>query len=567
MDSVFYERLRGFGDSLALVDADGRSWDYATLSARADQARQALGGVRRLVFLEAPSRSEMVAAYLGCLAGHHPVYLFHPSDREKTLALAEKYRPNAIIDFANGEWNIDWRHRDAIELHPDLRLLLSTSGSTGSAKFVKLSQKNIHANAESIAQYLQLTASERAITVLKLHYSYGMSVLNSHLVRGGALILNEASVTEPQFWQAFRTYGATSFAGVPYTFETLQRMDVPYGELKTLRYATQAGGRLAPELVRDYAERFNRYGWRFYVMYGQTEAAPRIAYLPPDKTAAFPHCIGIPIPGGEIVLLDEAGEPVAAADTPGQLSYRGPNVMMGYAETTADLASDETPAQLLTGDIACRNSEGLFYIVGRSARFVKPFGVRVNLDEVEADFRKWEPNSVCTGDDNGIVIAIVKDSAEDRAAAIAALAARCNLAEFVFSIAEFDELPRLGNGKYDYQAILAAGRNTVSVTAPRPDRMPAWRLPLEFCRAFFFEAAKILGLAKSGWEGVAEIFRALLGKRQVADGDSFTSLGGDSLSYVQVTLALEEYLGRIPAGWEQMSVAELEQSKADEAVI
>jgi len=564
----FWERLAEFAAAPALVEADGGVVSYADLGRAAEAFAETLGPQRRLVFLEMPNRKEALAAYLGCLLKGHAVHPYSDADREKLRKLIDIYRPNVIVDFSNGGIQQHWQHREAVELHSDLRLLLSTSGSTGSAKLVKLSGVNLQSNADAIARYLELDPSERAITLLKPHYSYGLSVINSHLSCGASLLLTDRSVTEAPFWEAFRT-GATSFAGVPYTFETLARMNFRFKDFPSFRYATQAGGRLAPELVRDFARQARACGGRFYVMYGQTEASPRMAYLPPDKAEEHPECIGVAIPGGTLTLVDEAGATIEEFDRSGQIAYRGPNVMMGYAQTAADLASDATPGFLLTGDIACRSRDGLFYIVGRAARFVKLFGNRINLDDIEADLREKRLEAVCAGNDTGIVIAHRGPIAAN---VVEPLAVKYGLPAFAIETVACDEIPVLSNGKPDYQKILsfqAARRQSIS--APRasfdPAQFFAIVLSRRYLRAVFTEAATILGLGGRGWSSVEEIYACILGRSRIAAQDSFTSLGGDSLNYVQVSLALEEYLGRLPAGWEHAAVIDLEESALRESVI
>ncbi len=272
---MFAERLAERGAAPALILEDGREISHAALAEAASAFAREIGPVRRLVFLEAANTPASIAAYLGCLIGHHPVYLFQQQDAELLERLIERYRPNLVVTAGAAAMRPDWRHRDEIALHPDLRILLSTSGSTGSPKFVKLSARNIQSNADSIVEYLDIIPGDRAITALKFNYSYGMSVINANLTAGAALVLTDRSVTERDFWTVFRDRAATSFAGVPHTFETLARMEAVLEGLPALRYATQAGGRLAPELVQRFARLSAAAGWRFIVKYGQTEAAPR----------------------------------------------------------------------------------------------------------------------------------------------------------------------------------------------------------------------------------------------------------------------------------------------------
>jgi acyl-CoA synthetase (AMP-forming)/AMP-acid ligase II len=465
----FADALRGHGEAIALIGEDGETLSYAELITRAEGLLDRIGAGRRLVFLETRNDVGSVVAYVAALLGGHPVYLFHDRSDPGFRELQERYRPNLILAAADGAFRIETVSEDAIGLHPDLRILLSTSGSTGSPKFVKLSERNVLSNARAIAAYLALTPADRAITSLRFSYSYGMSVLNSHLVAGGSLLLTDRSISDEQFWTLARTGGATSFAGVPHTFEVLSRLPEDTLAIPSLRYCTQAGGRLAPGLVSRFARQGRQQGWSLFVMYGQTEAAPRIAYLPPDMAEAHPDCIGRAIPGGCIDLLDADGQPIARPGQPGELSYVGPNVMMGYALERGDLATDETPERLLTGDIAQWTDKGLVRIVGRAGRFVKPFGLRVNLDEIEGWLRARFPEVACTGDDATIVIAL-PDSVEPGvdAAVVAELAAFSRLPPFVFRVLRFGALPRLSNGKVAYRDIMAAVPTALDSAPIRP---------------------------------------------------------------------------------------------------
>ena len=168
------------------------------------------------------------------------------------------------------------------QLHPDLALLLVTSGSTGSTKLVRLSHRNLRANSEAIIDYLAITPDDRAITSLPVHYSYGFSVVASHLEAGASLVVTEHSVADPCFWTLANEHEVTSFAGVPYSYDLIERggfLDQLPGSLRTV---TQAGGPLPAAKVVEWSERGRANGFDFYVMYGQTEATARMGYLPPS---------------------------------------------------------------------------------------------------------------------------------------------------------------------------------------------------------------------------------------------------------------------------------------------
>jgi acyl-coenzyme A synthetase/AMP-(fatty) acid ligase len=494
--------LERYSANIALVDEQGGTTTYEALLLAADNFVERIGGGRQLIFLQTKNTVRSISAYVGCRIAGHPVYLFQDQDEKVLQSLIDRYGPNLVVTDSGEAIEIDRKHDRAIAIHPDLRVLLSTSGSTGSPKFVKLSERNISSNAWSIAEYLHINASDRAVTSLKFNYSYGMSVVNSHLTKGASLLLSDRSVGDPKFWEVFRTFGATSFAGVPHTFETLARVEHYLEHSPGLRYATQAGGRLAPDLVRHFAKVSREAGWRFYVMYGQTEAAPRIAYLPPEMSEAFPEAIGKAIPGGTIEILDEAGIAITEPDKAGELAYSGPNVMMGYAERPEALATDQTPLRLLTGDLAQWNAAGLVQIVGRAGRFVKPYGLRVNLDDVEAAARHRALSAVCTGTDDAIIIALQPADTANSEALVAELSHAYQLPTFMFRILEMAEIPRLANGKIAYpQIIEAAGSAEASKAEKELVRAP--RTGIEFVLA----RNQVITLLISGlWHGPAWTF-------------------------------------------------------------
>ncbi|SDC07953.1 non-ribosomal peptide synthetase [Actinokineospora iranica] len=498
------EALAGFGDRPALIGRDTVTsheiqTTYRELAARVAETAERLGTTRRLVLVAAGNAVEPIVAYLAALRAGHPVLLAAP---DRVDALVEAYDPDVVV-------RDDLRERragSAHDLHPDLALLLSTSGSTGSPKLVRLSAANVQANAEAIATYLDIRDTDRAATTLPMHYCYGLSVLNSNLLRGAAVLLDDRSVVDPGFWADFRARGGTSVHGVPHTFDLLDRAGFGDLDLPSLRYVTQAGGRLAPERVRHYARLAERGGWRFYVMYGQTEATARMAYLPSELAAARPEAIGVPIPGGSFEIRPS-----------GELVYRGPNVMLGYARTPADLALGATLDALPTGDLARRADDGLYEVIGRASRFVKPFGLRVDLDEVERVLAAAGFRAAVAGDDTAITLGLV--SGQDSAAAAALVRRKVGLPEV--HVREFAALPRLATGKVDYAAI----------TAPAEDA------PVS----------------------VRRIYERVLHRPRIADDDTFVSLGGDSLTYVRVSIALEKALGHVPDGWHTMAVGDLER--------
>lgn len=510
------ERMAAFGDRTAVATAT-ETLSHRELAARAAEAAHDLGQDRKLVLLEAGNTVPALVSYLGALAGGHVAIPVPP--QANPAALLDTYDPDAVVALDGTIRHR--RHSSRHRLHPDLALLLSTSGSTGSPKLVRLSANNLRSNAVAIAEYLHITENDRAATTLPMSYCYGLSVIHSHLWRGAALILTDRSMADEQFWTLFGRHGATSVAGVPYTFELLDRVGFDSMELPTLRYVTQAGGRLGPDSVRRYAELGHRRGFEFIVMYGATEATARMAYLPPELAHTYPEAIGRPIPGGRFTLaaVDGFRDPDI-----GELVYHGPNVMMGYAHSPADLAGGAELEALHTGDLARRLDDGVYQVVGRLCRFVKLYGLRIDLQRVESAVAEHVAPAMCTDADGQLVVAAAGrvDPAElrHRTAAAAGLPAAA-----VRAVA-LTELPVLPSGKPDYPALRAIAREQ--------DQRPATDM-----RALFADVLHV-------------------DSDTLTPQSSFVSLGGNSLSYVTMSIRLERMLGRLPADWQNHTIAELE---------
>ena len=289
-----------------------------------------------------------------------------------------------VLHEAHGYMLLKTKFGHDYPLFEDLALLITTSGSTGSPKFVRQSYENLISNAESIVEYLKLDSTERPITTLPMNYVYGLSIINSHFLVGATLLLTDKGLMQKEFWEFFRTAEATSFGGVPYTYEMLDKLRFYRMKLPSLRTMTQAGGKITPELHERFAKYAEETGKQFVVMYGAAEATSRMGYLPPDKALDKIGSMGIPIPGGKYSLIDENGNLINTPFTTGELFYEGKNVTLGYAEKGEDLSlGDERHGVLATGDMAQFDNDGFYYVVGRKKRFLKIYGNRVNLDEID----------------------------------------------------------------------------------------------------------------------------------------------------------------------------------------
>ena len=471
---------------------------------------------RSIVTLIGDQSIEFVVSYFALLeAGHVPLLAGARGDR-----VTDAWRAAAVVTATTESVNVEVRHHDGHDLHPELALLLSTSGSTGSPKLVRLSHRNLADNAASIAEYLRLSASDRGITSLPMHYCYGLSVLHSHLLVGASVVLTNSSVVDRCFRETLFEHGVTNLAGVPHTYEMLDRTSCDDLASPSLRLLTQAGGRMAPEVVTRWARRVEAWGAEFYVMYGQTEATARIAYVPPDMVRRRPEVIGRAIPGGSLELRPVDGAPTDV----GELVYRGANVMMGYAHHTDDLALGHTLHELATGDLARYHADDDVYeIVGRRSRFVKPFGLRIDLDEVESQLKPIAVGELAVAGDDERVVVHAPGSDIDRLrwrlSQVTGLPERC-------CRVHDRPIPWTGSDKVDQAAILAA------------DGGSGFDPP-------------VIGVP------IAAIFAEILRVVDVGDTDTFVSLGGDSLSYVECSIRLEAALGYLPNDWHLRPVASL----------
>jgi long-chain acyl-CoA synthetase len=384
---------------------------------------------------------------LSLIKTYEPAYIWLPIERIK------EFPESKIVYEAFDYFLIDCESYKPVHIHDELALLFTTSGSTGSPKMVRISYENLSSNAQSIADFLSLTKRERPVTVLPMNYSYGLSVINSHLYVGATILLTDRSLMEKEFWEFVKNEKATSLSGVPYTYEILNKLRFFRMELPSILTLTQAGGKLDDNLFEQFASFCKHSEKAFFVMYGQTEATARIAYLAPEMTLSKKGSIGKAIPGGELYLLDEDGSVIEKDNLVGDLMYKGKNVSMGYAFNAEDLQKgNDHNGKLLTSDLAYRDEEGYYYIVGRKNRFIKLFGNRISLDEAEQIVKNIVIECACVGIDNKMIIYITETSKEKNVLEYISEVTGINRkAFFVRSIAV---IPRNNSGKTIYTDLL-----------------------------------------------------------------------------------------------------------------
>ena len=439
----FFDKNIEFSGNIACLDDEGKAFTYEQIWDMGDRMTEnILAG--SLVLLLCSNNVESYCIYMALLRKRCPVILLGNSvDKQLINEMRDTYRPEFVI---GGGYSPE-RVNEHEPINEELGLLLSTSGSTGARKLVRLSYRNIQANCDSIVEYLSIDKNERAITTLPMEYTYGLSVIHSHAAVGASVVLTDLTFFSERFWEAVNDLHVTSMAGVPYSYEILfRRLEMDKMSLPYLKTMTQAGGHLKPDLQERVGTWARQTGRRFFVMYGQTEATARMSYIPPEKCLEKIGSIGIPIPGGKIEIIDD------------ELIYYGDNVSMGYATSREDLtAGDDNRGRLETGDMAYADSDGYFFITGRKKRFIKLQGKRIGLDGLQ-EFLQEEmetDNIVCTGtDDTGVHIWIAEEAVMEQTDLIRKIfAEKFGIRGKFVTFNRIDEIPRNESGKILYNRL------------------------------------------------------------------------------------------------------------------
>lgn len=373
---------------------------------------------------------------------YRPPYVCIPSSMSSTLPFETICECYGYTLFRTGT--------DFCELHAELSHLLPTSGSTGSPKLVRHKYANIEAAALNISTFFELTSADRPLLALPLYYTMGLSVVFSHLYVGATILITNQNMTDRAFWNFLKEQRATSFTGVPYSFEILNLMRFFRMDLPDLTLLTQGGGKMPRQLNLKFAEYCRDNGKRWIATYGQSEGTARMAYLPAKWAVEKAGSIGWAVPNGELSLIDNDGNVIEEANVEGEMCYRGKNVTMGYARCREDLLlGDERNGFMQTGDLAYRDKDGCYYIVGRMGRFLKLFGMRIGLDECEQIIKgKFAIECACVGTDEKMFVYLTNGQYVQRVKDL--LVEKTKLVASVFEVRIIDEIPRNDAGKILY---------------------------------------------------------------------------------------------------------------------
>lgn len=408
---------------IAIIDDSGCSVNYGDICDFSEEFSKYLPQ-RSLIFILSENKIGSLLGYTASLSNRIvPLIISAKTEEGLYTNLRDLYKPEYMwipdelveglgykVLFSAWDYSLVKTGYPKAQLYEELSLLLPTSGSTGSPKLVRHSYRNIEANAENVRRLFQLTENEKAMAILPMHYTMGLSVIASHLLAGATLLLSGRSLLDKAFWTMLKE--ATSFTGVPYSYEIMMKMRFTRMDLPNLKIITQGGGKLTPEMWNTLAQYAHDKGKKFIATYGQSECTARMAYLPAEMALEKIRSIGIAEPGGQLSIIDNNGNETFEGEAIGEMVYRGENVTLGYATCQEDLLKgDENHGVMHTGDIARRDVDGCYFIVGRMKRFLKIFGLRIGLDEVEDMIKQeYKTNCYCKGDDEKLVVLVTDPS-------------------------------------------------------------------------------------------------------------------------------------------------------------
>lgn len=452
---------------MAAIDDAGGQLTYGELVHLRGELAKVLPE-RELVFCLCENKVGALAGFLSLydckdvcllLSAHIDKALLNVLD--ETYGPSYYWMPEAMVGnygyevvYGYKEFSLCKTGKKAPVLHPNLSMLMTTSGTTGSPKLVRHKYGNIESNAKNVAKVFGWIPEERGIIDLPMQYTMGLNVINSHLFAGATVLLIEANLMSPKYWSFIKEQKGSNFTGVPFSYEILNRlrfwkMDLPY-----LTTMAEGGGKLSDALFKTVADYAVNSSKRFFATFGTTETSARLAFLPHAQAATHIGSIGHAIPEGKLILVDEKGKEITEADVEGELRYEGPNVTMGYGTRVEDLAKgDEFCGVYETGDLAKKDTDGFFYIVGRKKRFLKLFGLRVSLDQSEKiiseNFGGIE--CACTGDDNQMLIYITQEELKEEVKKL--ISEKTNLMAKFFDVRVIESIPRFESGKINYREL------------------------------------------------------------------------------------------------------------------
>ena len=422
---TLFKNLEKFKNKIALVGPDDRKYSYNEILDKIKYINSKINN-RSLILIVVSNNVQSIMGYISFIRSNHVSILLDKSFKvEYVKKIIKKYKPNYIfgpkgyfdeMEKINKIINlqdynlIKTNFKKHKKINKKNLLLLSTSGTTQNPKFVRLSKINLWSNTKNIIKYLKINSNHTTITTMPMGYSYGLSIINTHLASGSKIIVNNNSIFERKFWDKIKKYKVTSFGGVPQYYDQLKKIKFENLNISNLKYLTQAGGKLDDNSLKYFEHVCKKKNIKFIIMYGQTEASPRMSYLEWNKFSVKLGSVGKPLFGPKFQLFDNAGKQIKKSFLIGELIYFGKNVSLGYARNLKDLSKgDINKGKLFTGDLAYKDNDNYFYIAGRKNRISKIFGVRIDLDDIEKQLKKNNYKVKCTPHNRYLKILFIED--------------------------------------------------------------------------------------------------------------------------------------------------------------
>ena len=463
-----FKSFNKYKNNIAIIDNNTNTLSYKQVLIETNKIKKKVKE-KSLILIISENSVGSILAYIFCIINNHVgIIIDSKTSNQNIIKIFKKYDPNYIFISEKNknmfikncfEIYVFFNHsllknkvNKQKKINKNLSLLLSTSGSMGSVKFVKLSKTNLKHNADSIINYLKINNKDIAITNLPSSYSYMISIINTHFEVGGSIIISKYSLIEKSFWKIFNKNKVTSFNGVPYTYEMLTKIGINNIKSKSLKYLTHAGGKLDKIILKKIIKFCTKNNLKFFSMYGQTEASPRISYLNHKYNKQKIGSIGKGMLGSKLYLIDKSGEKILKPFVEGELVCEGKNVFMGYSENYNDLKkSNEKDYKLRTGDLGYFDKEGFYYITSRVNKIAKIFGNRVDLGVLETLMSQRGYKIACLYDNNKIFVYF--ENKYNKTKLANTLSKITNLNIQPFKLTKLRCLPRTSNNKVSYNQL------------------------------------------------------------------------------------------------------------------
>ena len=402
--SKIFNDLGKYKEKIGLIDVDNKDYSYNKILQEVEKISRRVKKGSLILFLSS-NIFESVAGYISFIRNNNILILLDKSFEKKFVEkMIKNYKPSFIYKpknyFIKNFKDKNLYSGDKYELlrtnfklkndyNKNNFLLLTTSGSTSNPKLVRLSEYNILDNVKKIIKYLNINSKNTTITTMPMAYSYGLSIINTFIYSGAKIVLSEKSIFEKDFWKKVKNLKVNSISGVPEFLEFLKKLRFDQFKIYGFKYLTHAGGKLEKNIIEYFVNIAKKNNHKFYSMYGQTEASPRMSYLECTKNLKKIGSIGKPLKGSKFLLVDEKKKIIRKSFKIGEIVYRGKNVCLGYATSIKDLyKGDINKGNLFTGDIGYKDNQGYYYLTGRKNRISKIFGLRFNLDDIENKLKK-----------------------------------------------------------------------------------------------------------------------------------------------------------------------------------